>query len=124
MGRKFLMKTEKQNKKVAFIEKDEEFIRKMADDIGCGFLKSNALTYGLGNPTALPSNFSAFAWVHKEEDDNFWVATRKLWMDEVISKSSGMYFPFNAKDDDCVCFDTKYKYQETVKILKLINTRG
>jgi hypothetical protein len=117
------MKIEQQNKRVLFLEKDEEFVKKMAEDIGCTYVKSNSLTYNLCSFETIPSNARIFAWVHKAEEDDFWVATRKLWLDEAKQKSNGVHFPPQFEDGDCVSLKTKYDYPETIKILKLINFR-
>jgi hypothetical protein len=70
-----------------------------------------------------------FAWVHKEAMDYFWVATRKVWVEQAKAKAmigrniSGISrFPRDiGRAEDSVCFDTKDDYQKTVRALSLIN---
>jgi hypothetical protein len=70
-----------------------------------------------------------FAWVHKEENNYFWVATRKIWVEEAKAKiSTGRKkpgincFPRDTQHaEDSVCFNTKEDYLKTVRILSLIN---
>jgi hypothetical protein len=69
-----------------------------------------------------------FAWVHKEEEDYFWVATRKIWVEAARAKvmasrkMSGLNcFPRDIQHaEDSVCFYIKDDYQKTVRVLSLI----
>ena len=119
------MKAEKQRRTVEFIEQDEDFIKQISKDIGCYYSKANKLTFNLCTfKTTIPSKMRVFAWVHKEEKDDFWVATRKLWLDEVRNISSKTHFPPNTQDGDSVSFGTRDRYQDTVRVLKLINAKN
>lgn len=118
------MKEEQQRKKIEFVEQDEAFIQKMSGDVGCYFRKANELTYILNTfKTEIPGKMGVFAWVHKEQDKTYWVSTRKLWLDEIKVKLTGIWRPRSAGNVDCVYFDTKEGYQATVKILKLLNKK-
>jgi hypothetical protein len=114
---------------MAFGENDEDFIKKLAGDIGCHYSKANERTYNLNKfKSAIQSEMGVFAWVHKEDDDYFWVATRKIWVDQAKAKilagrkKSGINcFPRdNQHAEDSVCFDTKDDYQKAVIVLSLI----
>jgi hypothetical protein len=116
---------------IEFNEQDEDFIKKLAGDIGCHYTKANGRTYNLNkNASCTQGEMSVFAWVHKEERDYFWVATRKIWVEAAKSKvlagrkQSGInIFPRdNQLAEDSVCLDTRDDYSRTVQVLSLINT--
>ena len=68
---------------VAFSEQDEDFIKKLAGDIGCYYSKANERTYNLNKyKSNIQGEMGIFAWVHKEEKDYYWVRTRKIWVEE------------------------------------------
>lgn len=112
-----------------FTEEDEDFISKLAKDIGCYYCKANERTYNLNKcDSDIHSEMGVFAWVHKEDEDYFWVATRKVWVEEAKTsalaggKASGIAcFPRDAQHGDSVCFDTRDGYQNAVRALRLIN---
>ena len=113
-----------------FGEQDEDFIKKLARDIGCQYSKANERTYNLNKfKSDIQGEMGVFAWVHKEDRDYFWVATRKIWVEQAKAKAlagrkkSGVHcFPRdNQHAEDSVCFDTKDDYQKTVRALSLIN---
>ena len=114
---------------VEFGEQDEDFIKKLAGDIGCHYSKANERTYNLNKfKSGIQGEMGVFAWVHKEDRDYFWVATRKIWVEQVKTKAlagkkmSGINrFPRdNQHAEDSVCFNTKDDYQRTVRVLSLI----
>jgi hypothetical protein len=116
------MKTEKQRKTVEFTDRDEDFIKQISKDIGCSYCKANKLTFNLSTfDTVIPGNTSIFAWVHKEETDYFWITTRKNWLDEARNKSRKTHFPMDIRGGDCVYLDTRDNYNDTVRVLKLLN---
>jgi hypothetical protein len=113
-----------------FGERDEGFIKKLAGDIGCHYSKANERTYNLNKfKSDIQSEMGVFAWVHKGDKDYFWVATRKIWVEEAKAKAlatrkmSGINcFPRDIQHaEDSVCFDTKEDYLKTVRALSLIN---
>jgi len=113
-----------------FGEQDEDFIKKLARDIGCQYSKANERTYNLNKfKSDIQGEMGVFAWVHKEDRDYFWVATRKIWVEQAKAKAlagrkkSGVHcFPRdNQHAEDSVCFDMKDDYQKTVRALSLIN---
>jgi hypothetical protein len=113
-----------------FSEQDESFVKQLARDIGCHYSKANERTYNLNKfDSGVHSEMGVFAWVHKEENDYFWVATRKIWMEEAKAKvsagrnKSGINcFPRDTQHaEDSICFDTKDDYLKTVKVLSLIS---
>jgi hypothetical protein len=115
---------------MGFGEQDEDFIKKLAGDIGCHYSKANERTYNLNKfKTAIQGEMGVFAWVHKEDRDYFWVATRKTWVEQAKAKAqagrkmSGVScFPRdNQHAEDSVCLNTKDDYQKTVRVLSLIN---
>jgi hypothetical protein len=115
------------NKKIIF---DEDFIKQLAKDIGCHYSKANERTYSLNKlKSSVHGKMGVFAWVHKEEDDYFWVATRKIWVENARTKalasrkkSAANCFSRDTQHaDDSVSFDTKNDYLKTVSTLKLIN---
>jgi hypothetical protein len=113
-----------------FGEQDEDFIKKLAGDIGCHYSKANGRTYNLNKfKSEVQGEMGVFAWVHKEDRNYFWVATRKIWVEEARAKSLGRRkvpvtncFPRDIQHaGDSVCFNIKDDYQKTVKALSLIN---
>ena len=117
-------------KTIEFGEQDEDFIKQLAEDIGCYYRKANERTYKLNKfDTEIHSEMGVFAWVHKQSTDCFWISTRKVWVEEAktkvlaASKASGInYFPRDTQPtEDTVCFDTKDDYLKTVRVLSLIN---
>ncbi len=123
------MITKQPRRTLEFGEQDEIFIKKFAGDIGCNYSKANERTYNLNKfKSDKQSKMGVFAWVHKEEKDYFWVATRKVWVEEAKAKllagrnKSGLScFPRdNQHAEDSVCLDIKDDYQNTVQVLSLI----
>jgi hypothetical protein len=113
-----------------FGEQDVDFIKKLAGDVGCHYSKANGRTYNLNKyESDVQSETGVFAWVHKEESDYFWVATRKIWVEQARAKAqdnkkmTGINcFPRdNQHAEDSVCLDTRDDYKKTVKVLSLIN---
>ena len=113
-----------------FGEQDENFIKQLAKDIGCYYYKANERTYSLNKSKSnIQGEMGVFAWVHKEEDDYFWVATRKIWVEEARAKalasrkkSTRSCFSRDTQHaDDSVSFDTRDNYDKTISSLKLIN---
>jgi hypothetical protein len=124
------MLEKKPKRTIEFGEQDEDFIKKLAGDIGCHYSKANERTYNLNKfKSDIQGEMGVFAWVHKEEKNFFWVATRKIWVEEAKAKAlagrkkSGIScFPRDTQHaEDSVCFDTKNDYQNTVRALSLIN---
>lgn len=124
------MTIKKLMKKVEFVEQDENFIKQLAKDIGCHYCKANDRTYSLNkNSSGIHGEMGVFAWVHKEEKDYFWVATRKTWIEQAMAKANAGKktlkmgcFPRDSQHaEDSVSFDTKDSYQKTVSSLRLIN---
>ena len=120
----------KPRRTVEFFEQDEGFIKQLARDIGCHYSKVNERTYNLYKSNSdIASEMGVFAWVHKEDRDYFWVATRKIWVEEARAKAldgrkaSGINcFPRDTQHaEDSVCFDMKDDYLKTVRALSLIN---
>ena len=108
---------------------DEDFIKKLAKDIGCHYSKANERTYNLNKfKSDIIGEMGVFAWVHKEEDDSFWVATRKKWVEAAKAKLMSSRqknrincFPRDTQHaEDSVCFNTKEDYLKTVRVLNLI----
>jgi len=117
-------------RKMEFVEYDEGFIKQLACDIGCYYYKANERTYNLNKfDSDVHSEMGVFAWVHKEANNYFWVATRKVWVEEakvkVLAgrKKSGINcFPRDTQHaEDSVCLNIKDDYQKTVRVLSLIN---
>ena len=113
-----------------FGEQDEDFIKKFAGDIGCHYSKANERTYNLTKfDSDVHSEMGVFAWVHKEDRDYFWVATRKIWVEEAKAKAqasrkkSGIncFSRDTQHAEDSVCFNIKDDYQKTVRVLSMIN---
>jgi hypothetical protein len=129
-GKRLLMLVKKPRKTMEFGEQDEDFIKQLAGDIGCHYSKANERTYILNKfKSDIQSEMGVFAWVHKEEDDYFWIATRKIWVEQARAKalagrkrSGTNCFPRDSQHaEDSVCFNTKDDYQKTVRALSLIN---
>ncbi len=119
----------KPRKTMEFGEQDEDFIKKLARDIGCHYSKANERTYRLNKfDSEVHSEMGVFAWVHKEDSGCFWVATRKIWMEKAKTmalaerKNRGINcFPRDIQHaEDSVCFNTQDDYLKTVKVLNLI----
>ncbi len=116
---------------IGFIEQDENFVKKLAQDVGCDYCKANEHTYKLNRSDADDSSgIGVFAWVHKEKDNHFWVSTRRVWVEEaktraVVAREEAPQVSCFPRDydrhADSVCLDTKDNYVETVRALKLIN---
>jgi len=113
-----------------FGEEDEDFIKKLAGDIGCHYSKANERTYNLNKlKSGVQGKMGVFAWVHKEERDYFWVVTRKIWVEQAKAKALASkkmvginYFPRDIQHaEDSVCFDMRDDYQKNVRALSLIN---
>ena len=113
-----------------FGEQDEDFIKQLARDIGCHYCKANERTYNLNKfASDIHSEMGVFAWVHKEDNNCFWISTRKVWVEEAKAKAlagrkaSGITcFPRDTQHaEDSVCFDTQDGYQKTIRALRIIN---
>jgi hypothetical protein len=124
------MVDQKPGRTINFHEQDEDFIKQLARDIGCYYSKANERTYNLNKSDSdVHSEMGVFAWVHKEENDYFWVRTRKIWVEEAKAKllagrnKSGINcFPRDIQHaEDSVCFNMKDDYQKTVRVLRMIN---
>ena len=124
------MVNKKPRKTMEFSEQDEVFIKNLAKNIGCHYSKANERTYNLNKSSSdIPSEMGVFAWIHKEEKNCFWVATRKIWVEEAKAKvlagrkKAGINcFPRDTQHaEDSVCFNMKDDYEKTVKALSLIN---
>jgi hypothetical protein len=123
------MLTKQPRRTMEFGGQDEDFIKKLAGDIGCHYSKANERTYNLNKfKSEINGEMGVFAWVHKQENDSFWVATRKIWVEaakaKLISgrKKAGINcFPRDIQHaEDSVCFNTKEDYLKTVRVLNLI----
>jgi hypothetical protein len=128
-GKESSMIAKQPRRTMEFGEEDEDFIKKLAGDIGCHYSKANEHTYNLNKfKSDIQGEMGVFAWVHKEDRDYFWVATRKIWVEQAKAKAlagrkmSGINcFPRdNQHAEDSVCFDIKDDYQKTVRVLSLI----
>ena len=124
------MPAKKTSKTIDFAEQDEGFIKQLARDIGCYYCKENERTYSLNKcDSDIHSEMGVFAWVHKEDNDCFWISTRKIWVEEAKAKvlagrrASGINcFPRGTQHaEDSVSFDTQDGYRKTVSALKLVN---
>ena len=111
-------------------EEDEEFVKKLAKDVGCHYSKANIRTYNLNKHSSdVQSEMGVFAWVHKEEKDYFWVATRKIWVEQARAKAlsgriksrTNCFSRDTQHAEDSVCFNMKDDYQKTVRALSMIN---
>jgi hypothetical protein len=129
-GKELTMIVKKPTRKISFSEQDEDFVKQLARDIGCHYSKANEHTYSLNKSSSgVHGEMGAFAWVHKEEKDYFWVATRKIWIEQARAKADAGKkalkigcLPRDAQHaEDSVCFDTRDNYQKTVSSLRLIN---
>ena len=123
------MLAKKTTKTIDFVEQDEGFIKKLAKDIGCYYCKANERTYNLNKfDSDIHSEMGVFAWVHKEDNDCFWISTRKIWVEEAKAKvlasrkTSGINcFPRDTQHaGDSVNFDTQDGYEKSVSVLRLI----
>ena len=124
------MPVKTKTKTIEFGEQDKGFIKQLAKDIGCHYCKANGRTYNLNKfDSDIHSEMGVFAWVHKEDNDSFWISTRKIWGEEAKAKvlasrkTLGINcFPRDTQHaEDSVSFDTKDGYQKTVRALRLIN---
>jgi len=124
------MTTKMPVRKMEFGEQDETFIKQLAKDIGCYYHKANIRTYSLNKlKSEVQGEMGVFAWVHKEEEDYFWVATRKIWIEAAKAKAiasrksakPSCFLRDTQHADDSVVLDTKDNYLKTVNSLKLIN---
>ena len=124
------MIAKKPTKTIEFSERDEGFVSKLAKDIGCYYCKANERTYNLNKcDSDIHGEMGVFAWVHKEEKDYFWVATRKIWIEAAKAKAiasrkkskPSCFLRDTQHADDSVVLDTKDNYRKTVNSLKLIN---
>jgi hypothetical protein len=120
----------KPRRTLEFGEQDEDFIKQFAKDIGCHYSKANERTYNLNKFNSdIHSEMGVFAWVHKEDRDCYWAATRKIWVEEAKAKamagrkaSKAECFPRDIQHaEDSVCFYIKDDYQKNVRVLSLIN---
>jgi hypothetical protein len=118
-------------RKMGFIEQDESFVKQLAKDIGCHYSKANDHTYSLNKfNSEVHGEMGVFAWVHKEEKDYFWVATRKIWIEAARIKADagkktlkiGCLPRDTQHGEDSVSLDTRDSYQNTVSSLRLINS--
>jgi hypothetical protein len=116
-------------KSVEFIDRDEDFIKKLAGDIGCHYCRANERTYKLNKfASDIPSKMGAFAWVHKEGNDCFWISTRKIWLEEARAKAmesrrkseANCFTRDTQQADDSVKLNTQVDYEKTVSILRQI----
>jgi hypothetical protein len=123
------MITKQPRRTMEFVEQDEDFIKKLARDIGCHYSKLNQRTYNLNKfKSGVQGEMGVFAWVHKEDNDCFWVATRKIWVQQARTKTmSGRktskinYFSRDTQHaEDSVCFIVKDDYQKTIRALSMI----
>jgi hypothetical protein len=129
-GQEVSMMVKNGSKRLEFIDQDEGFIKKLADDIGCHYFKTNERTYNLNKfATDIHSEMGVFAWVHKEGSDCYWISTRKNWVEEARAKAiaSGQVSGISCftrdtrQAEDSVSFDTQDGYEKTVSALRLIN---
>ncbi len=118
------------SKKLEFCEQDESFVKQLAKDIGCHYSKANPRTYSLTKySSAIQGEMGVFAWVHKQENNYFWVATRKIWIEAArIKAASGRrknqpscLRRDNHHADDSVSFDMRDDYNRTIGSLKLVH---
>jgi len=124
------MPVKNKTKTIEFGEQDEGFIKQLAKEIGCHYCKANERTYNLNKfKSDVKSEMGVFAWVHKEENDCFWISTRKIWVEKAKAKvlasrkAAGINcFPRDTqRAEDSVIFDTKDGYQKTIRALRIIN---
>jgi hypothetical protein len=123
------MNDKKPRRTINFGEHDEAFIKQLARDIGCHYFKANERTYNLNKyKSDIQGEMGVFAWVHKEENNYFWVSTRKIWLEAARAKVSASrnksgincFHRDTQHAEDSVCLDTKIDYQKTVRVLSLI----
>jgi hypothetical protein len=129
-GKELSMPVKSPMRTIEFGEQDEDFVKKLAKDIGCHYCKANVRTFNLNKfDSDIQSEMGVFAWVHKENTDCFWISTRKTWVEEAKAKvlagsrtSEISCFPRDIQHaEDSVSFNTKDGYQKTVSALRLIN---
>ena len=120
------MTTKQPSRTLEFFEQDEGFIKQLAKDIGCHYSKANERTFNLKKyKSDIKGKMGIFAWVHKEDNNYFWIATRKIWVEEARAKilagrkKPGINcFPRDIQHaEDSVCFNTKDDYINTVRVL-------
>jgi len=118
------------SRKIEFGIEDETFVKQLAKDIGCHYCKANPRTYSLNKfSSEVQGEMGVFAWVHKEEKDYFWVATRKIWIEAARAKANAgrkisqtSFVPRNNQHaDDSVSLDARDNYENTVSSLKLVH---
>ena len=129
-GKELPMIAKKPTRTIEFGEQDEDFIKQLAKDIGCHYCKANERTYNLTKfDSDIHSEMGVFAWVHKEDKDYFWIATRKIWVEEAKARALAgrkasriASFPRDTQHaEDSVIFNTQDGYQKTVSALRLIS---
>jgi len=115
---------------MVFDEKDEQFVIKLAGDIGCHYSKANERTYNLNKfDTVNQDKKGVFAWVHKEGKDYLWVSTRAVWVEQARARvlagrnKSGLNcFPKQDQHpEDSLSFDMRGDYDKTVRLLGFIS---
>jgi hypothetical protein len=130
IGKVRIMIDKRPRRTMEFAKQDEDFIKKLAGDIGCHYSKANERTYNLKkHKTDVHGEMGVFAWVHKEEEDYFWVATRKIWVEQARAKAMsgrnksrpGCFSRDTQHAEDSVCFNMKDDYPKTVRALSMIN---
>jgi hypothetical protein len=116
-------------KKIGFVDEDEGFIKKLAKAIGCYYSKANERTYNLNRfALDIPSKMGVFAWVHKEDNECFWITTRKTWVEEARAKAmtgrkkarTNCFTRDTQQADDSVRFSAQDDYERTVSVLKMV----
>ncbi|MFC1901723.1 hypothetical protein ACFLX3_02195 [Chloroflexota bacterium] len=126
------MAVKTKTKTIEFVEQDEGFIKKLAEDIGCYYFKANEHTYNLKKfASNIHSKMGVFAWVHKEDSDCFWISTRKIWVEEARAKAmagrkasgTNSFARDTQQAEDSVSFNVQDGYEKTVSALRLINKR-
>jgi hypothetical protein len=81
------MPAKNKTKTIELGEQDEGFIKQLAKDTSCYYCKANERTSNLNKfDSDIHSEMGVFAWVHKEDDDCFWISTRKIWVEEAKAK--------------------------------------
>jgi hypothetical protein len=124
------MITKQPTRTLAFEEKDEELVSKLAADIGCYYSKANDRTYNLNQfDAAGQRERGVFAWVHKKEKNCLWVSTRIAWVEQARTmvmvgrnKSGLNCFPKQDRHaEDSLSLDIREDYDKSVRLLTLIN---
>ena len=124
------MITKQPTRTLAFEEKDEELVSKLAADIGCYYSKANDRTYNLNQfDAAGQGEKGVFAWVHKKEKNCLWVSTRIAWVEQARTmvmvgrnKSGLNCFPKQDRHaEDSLSLDIREDYDKSVRLLTLIN---